>query len=97
MRKGKVWVNPNPGDRWWDREIVTLRRAAVDYHACGECHNVIKKGDYYYEDKFIVYHSFGGRRKSYIHRVCRGCWRGVSLTGSMPLRGKLKLGKKAVK
>lgn len=89
MRKGKFWVNPNPGDRWWRREVVTLRKAARD-HFCDECHDIIPKGTFYYEDKFVGdCEYFESERKSYIHRVCCGCWRGVNLVRNLPWKKRL--------
>jgi hypothetical protein len=91
MRKGRVWINRNPGNKWWYKEIVTLRKAA-DNHICDECHYLIPKGSYYYEDKFVgSCEEFESGSKSYIHRVCICCWRGVNLTGSLPFKEKLKL------
>jgi len=82
---GKVWYNPKNqisfNGKWWDKEIVILRKANKE-HFCGECYRKIKKGEHYFEDRFSIERfefEWESQTKSYIHRVCQKCWKGVNL------------------
>lgn len=72
----KIWVNPRNkiwwDDRWWDKEIAIRRKARREWY-CSECGRLIRKGEEYIDDIFIINDIFETR--SYHHRVCLKCWK----------------------
>jgi len=59
---------------WYDREIITLRKASINLQ-CYECSNEIKKGESYIRDKFIFSGEYSDKQFK-VNFICLNCWKG---------------------